>query len=47
MTREKWIYASLASLVGICFWFHLDALAYIVGAAMTAYAARNTFRSAD
>lgn len=47
MTRERWIYVGLTSLVGICFWFHLDALAYTVGAAMTAYAARGVFRSAD
>jgi uncharacterized BrkB/YihY/UPF0761 family membrane protein len=47
MTKEHKVLAVLAVLAGVFFWFNLDAAAYLVGAAMTAYAVRDTFKSAD
>lgn len=38
MQEKYWLLALLAILAGVLFWFHLDALAYLVGAGMAAYA---------
>lgn len=38
MRKEYKILGGLAILAGAFFWFHLDALAYLVGAGMAAYA---------
>ena len=38
MAKEHKLLGALAMLAGALFWFHLDALAYLVGAGMAAYA---------
>lgn len=38
MPDKYWLLGGLAILAGALFWFHLDALAYLVGAGMAAYA---------
>ena len=47
MTKERKIQGTLAVLAGVFFWFNLDALAYLVGAGMTAYACRGVLKSED
>ena len=47
MTKEHRILSGLALLAGVFFWFNLNALAYVVGAGMTAYACRDVFKSED
>lgn len=47
VTKEHKILGALAVLAGVFFWFNLNALAYIVGAGMTAYACRDVFKSED
>lgn len=47
MTKEHKILGGLAVLAGVFFWFNLDALAYLVGAGMTAYACRDVLKSED
>ena len=47
MTKEHKILGALAVLAGALFWFNLNALAYVVGAGMTAYACRDVFKSGD
>ena len=37
MPDKYWFLGLLAILAGALFWFHLDALAYLVGAGMAAY----------
>lgn len=38
MPDKYWFLSLLVILAGALFWFHLDALAYLVGAGMAAYA---------
>lgn len=47
MTKEHKILGALALLAGVLFWFNLNALAYLVGAGMTAYACRGVLKSED
>lgn len=47
MTKEHKILGALAVLAGVFFWFNLNALAYLVGAGMTAYACRDVLKSED
>ena len=47
VTKEYKILGALAVLAGVFFWFNLNALAYLVGAGMAAYACRDLFKSAD
>lgn len=47
MTKEHKILGGLAVLAGVLFWFDLSALAYLVGAGMTAYACRGVLKSED
>lgn len=47
VTKEHKILGGLAVLAGMFFWFNLNALAYLVGAGMTAYACRGVFKSED
>jgi hypothetical protein len=47
MTTEHKVLGALAFLAGVLFWFNLNTLAYLVGAAMTAYACRGMFKTAD
>ena len=47
MTKEHKVLAALALLAGVFYWFNLELPAALVGVAMTAYAVRDTFRSAN
>ena len=47
MTREKWIYTALGTALGLCLWYGLGLWSNVAGAALVAYAARDTFKSAD
>lgn len=47
MTKEKWIYATLVTALGLCLWYDLGLWSNMAGAALVAYAARDTFKSAD
>lgn len=45
MTKEHKVLGALAVLAGVFFWFDLNALAYLVGAGMAAYAFRDLFKA--
>ncbi|MDD5176253.1 MAG: hypothetical protein PHQ05_07530 [Sterolibacterium sp.] len=47
MTTEHKVLGALAVVAGVFFWFNLNALAYLVGAGMSAYACRGVLKSED